>query len=86
MGRREVAGDSVGDLLRHGLYEAGVRQAWLARTTGLTPKHVNQLIMGRARLTVEVAVRIEMAVPSISAEGLLIAQVRREISDYVGTM
>lgn len=78
--------NSVGDLLQHGLYEAGVRQAWLARNTGLTPKHVNQLIKGHARLSVDVAVRIEMAVPSISAEGLLIAQIRQEIADHVGKL
>lgn len=73
----------VGELLRQELSVAGVTQATLARELGLTAKHINQLVQGRARLSVDVAVRIELAVPSISAEGLLIGQLRWEISDYV---
>lgn len=75
--------DPVGEVLQRELDAEGVSQAWLARQTGLTTKHVNQLIKGHARLSVEVAVRIEMAVPAISAEGLLVAQIRQEIADYV---
>jgi HTH-type transcriptional regulator/antitoxin HigA len=71
-----------GEHLQQGLDEAGVSQAWLAYRTGLSTKHINWLVKGRARLSVDVAVRIEMAVPSISAEALLIAQVRQEIADY----
>jgi plasmid maintenance system antidote protein VapI len=75
--------DQLGEVLQHELDAAGVSQAWLARQTGLTTKHINQIIMGRARLSVDVAVRIEMAMPAISAEGLLITQIRQEIADYV---
>lgn len=77
--------DPVGVLIQDGLDAAGVSQSLLARTTGLTAKHVNQLVKGHARLSVDVAVRIELAVPSISAEGLLIAQVRRELAAYNAT-
>lgn len=73
----------VGELLRQELTVAGISQAALARKLGLTTKHINQLVQGHARLSVDVAVRIEMAIPSISAEGLLIGQTRWEIADYV---
>jgi plasmid maintenance system antidote protein VapI len=75
--------DQLGEILQRELDAAGVSQAWLAHLTGLTTKHINQVIRGHARLSVEVAVRIEMAMPAVSAEGLLIAQVRQEIADYV---
>lgn len=74
----------MGASLQCGLDAAGVSQALLAHRTGISTKHVNQLIKGKARLSVDVAVRIEMAVPAISAEGLLIDQLRQEIADYVG--
>jgi addiction module HigA family antidote len=73
----------VGELLQQELDNADVSQSSLARQLGISPKHINQVIKGHARLSVDVAVRIEMAIPSISAEGLLIAQIRWEISDYV---
>lgn len=69
--------------LQDGLDEAGVSQALLSSMTGLSTKHINRLIKGKARLSVDAAVRIEMAVPSISAEALLIAQVREELRQWV---
>jgi plasmid maintenance system antidote protein VapI len=78
--------DSVGEMLQQGLDDAGMSQALLAYGTGLSAKHINWLIKGRARLSVEVAVRIEMMLPDISAEALLIAQVRQELADYVNQL
>ena len=75
--------DPVGKLLQRGLDDADTSQSSLARQLGLSTKHINQVVRGHARLSVDVAVRIEMVIPSISAEGLLIAQIRWEISDYV---
>lgn len=74
---------TLGEKLQQQLDEANVSQITLATKTGLSTKHVNRLVKDRCRLSVEVAVRIEMAVPSISAEGLLIDQLRQEIADYV---
>lgn len=72
----------VGKALQDGLDAAGVSQAFLASRAGISTKHINQLVKGNARLSVDVAVRIEAAVPSISCEALLIAQVRQELADY----
>jgi HTH-type transcriptional regulator/antitoxin HigA len=72
----------VGKALQEGLDAAGVPQALLARRAGISTKHINQLVKGNARLSVDVAVRIEAVVPSISCEELLMAQVRQEIADY----
>jgi HTH-type transcriptional regulator/antitoxin HigA len=71
-----------GEDLQRGLDDAGLSQAYLAERTGLSTKHINLLVKGRARLSVDVAVRIESVVPTISAEALLIAQVRQELADY----
>jgi plasmid maintenance system antidote protein VapI len=70
-------------LLGDALDGAGISQALLSLRTGLSAKHINQIVKGKCRLSVDAAVRIEMAVPSISAEGLLIAQVREELRQWV---
>lgn len=75
---------NVGAALQQALDEAGVSQSLLAQRTGLSAKHINQVIKGVAPLSVDVAARIEIAEPSISAEALLIAQVRNKISEYRG--
>ena len=62
------------------LDSADVNQAELARRTGISTKHINQIIKGSARLSVEVAVQIEEAVPAIHAKGLLLAQLRNELA------
>lgn len=73
----------VGNLIRQGIKDAGRAQASVARATGISQKHLSQLIIGKCRLSAQIAVRLEMEVPTISAEALLIAQVRAEIADYV---
>ena len=47
--------------LRDRLDELGMSQAELARRTGLTPKHVNQVLQGLASLSSDVAQRLEYA-------------------------
>lgn len=71
----------AGELLRQGLEDAGRLQASVCRATGISQKHLSRVILGRVRLSAQVAVRLEQEVPSLSAETLLIAQVRQEIAD-----
>lgn len=71
----------AGDMIRRDLKDAGRFQSTVAWGMGISEKHLSQLILGRDRLSVQIAVRLEMEVPTISAEALLIAQVREEIRD-----
>lgn len=71
-------------MLRQRLSELGISQTGLANKTGLTLKHINRVAQNAAPLSVDVAIRIEAAVPEISAEGLLIQQVRDQIAAYEG--
>jgi HTH-type transcriptional regulator / antitoxin HigA len=71
----------AGEALRRDLEDAGVSQALLAYRTGISTKHINLVLQGKARLSVDVAVQIQAAVPSISAEGLLLLQLRDEIAE-----
>lgn len=50
-----------GETLRERLDELGMSQAELARRTGLTAKHVNQVLKGAATLSADVAQRLEYA-------------------------
>jgi len=71
----------AGKALRRGLEDAGVSQALLAYRTGISTKHINLVLQGKARLSVDVAVQIQAAVPGISAEGLLLLQLREELAE-----
>ena len=53
-------GDTVADLLD----EQGWSQAEFAERVGYTPKHVNQLIRGKAGITEDTAVRLERVLGS----------------------
>lgn len=48
-------------LLATVLATQGVAQADLARRTNLSPKHINHLAQGNARMSVDVALRLEFA-------------------------
>lgn len=48
-----------GETLREALEERGMSQGYLAFATGYTPKHINQIVQGHARITVETALRFE---------------------------
>ncbi|UYM26623.1 helix-turn-helix DNA binding domain protein [Arthrobacter phage Bauer] len=65
--------------LRDALERRDIPQALLAYRTGLTTKHVNRVVQGAAPLSVTVAVRIQRAFPEISAEELMVAQVRAQV-------
>jgi plasmid maintenance system antidote protein VapI len=65
--------------LRKALERNDIPQALLAYRTGLTTKHVNRVVQGAAPLSVPVAVRIQEAFPSISAEELMVAQAREQV-------
>jgi plasmid maintenance system antidote protein VapI len=67
------------DMLRAAIGLEGRSQAWLARETGLTAKHINQICQGKDPISVHVAILLEMALPSLSAEDLLCAQVRDQL-------
>jgi transcriptional regulator with XRE-family HTH domain len=43
--------DQLAGLLRTALDDAGMRQADLARLTGLSPKHINQMVHGKSGAT-----------------------------------
>ena len=47
--------------LEEALAESSMSQADLARHTGLSEKHISQLIKGEAPITVDTAVRLERA-------------------------
>lgn len=69
----------VGDSIRAALEVEDISQAMLAVATGLSPKHVNQIITGKVPLSVDVALRMEAALPSLSAEDLMVAQAREQV-------
>lgn len=48
-----------GETLREALDERGMSQRYLAFATGYTQKHINQIVQGHARITVEAALRFE---------------------------
>lgn len=52
-----------GETLKEALEDMGLPQADLARRTGLSTKHVNQLIQGAASLSPEVAILLERTTP-----------------------
>ena len=47
-----------GDTIQDALEELGMNQRDLAARLGVTPKHVNDLIKGRANITADIAVRL----------------------------
>ena len=62
--------------LRTALRLEGISQTTLAARTGLSTKHVSQVMTGHAPLSVDVAVRIQRAISTITAEDLMVAQAR----------
>jgi len=64
MPRREFEPDWAvhpGELLRETLDDHKLSQVWLARQTGTTPKHVNQVVRGRVPVTAAFAVAVAVA-------------------------
>ncbi|MGZ4659843.1 MAG: helix-turn-helix transcriptional regulator [Arthrobacter sp.] len=66
-------------MLRQALVLAGISQAALARATGLTTKHVSQLATGKVPFSVDVALRMESVLPTLSAEELMVSQARAQV-------
>lgn len=60
----------IGELIHDRLEEVERSQAWLASQVGYSPKHVSNVIRDKARVTVDLAVRIEIAL-DLDAEYLL---------------
>jgi addiction module HigA family antidote len=56
-----------GETLVEVLSERGMSQAELARRTGLSTKHINQIVLGAATLSAETAVKLEL-VTGVSAQ------------------
>ena len=48
-----------GETLREALEERDMSQSYLAWATGYTPKHINQIVQGRAGISAEAALRFE---------------------------
>jgi addiction module HigA family antidote len=75
---RPAVPGSPGELIRERLFRRGRTQAWLAEQTGLSVKHVSQLLTGRVTLTAPVAVAIATAL-RISARRLMMMQVEYDL-------
>jgi plasmid maintenance system antidote protein VapI len=71
---------TVGQALQRILDENEISQALLAYRTGLTTKHVNQVVKDHARLSAYVAVQMEGAFPVINAKHLLLHQLRIDLA------
>lgn len=50
-----------GDILRATLKHLGLKQAELAQMTGLSPKHINQVVKGHVSISVPIAIKLEDA-------------------------
>lgn len=50
---------SPGSVILQVLKKGGLRQTDLARATGYSTKHINQIIQGKAKITPEVALALE---------------------------
>jgi len=69
---------TVGDAIARTLRSLGMTQIMLARITGLTAKHVNQVISGKVGLSPDVAVKFAHATGTPAAVWLGIDGARRE--------
>lgn len=67
-----------GETLGEALDERGMSQAEFARRTGLSAKHVNLIIKGKAGYSAEVAIRMERVL-GISAEFWMNLQANHEL-------
>jgi plasmid maintenance system antidote protein VapI len=72
--------NTVGQALQDILNENEIPQALVASRTGLSAKHINLVVKGRAPLSVEVAVLIEENFPQIKAFPLLMTQLRQDVA------
>ena len=71
---------TIGQALQQILDENHITQADVARETGLSTKHVNWVVKGRAPLSIEVAVLIEEKFPKVKAFPLLMTQLRQDVA------
>lgn len=62
------------------LDENKITQSQVAARTGLSTKHINWVVKGRAPLSIEVAVLIEEHFPKIKAFPLLMTQLRQDVA------
>jgi len=53
-----TAQDQLRDLVRNALLDAGIRQAAVARELSASPKHINQMLTGKAPMGLPWAERI----------------------------
>lgn len=70
----------VGQELQDLLDKNKLTQADIARGTGLSAKHINWVVKGRAPLSIEVALLIEEKFPPVKAFPLLMTQLRQDIA------
>jgi HTH-type transcriptional regulator/antitoxin HigA len=54
-------GMSVGEILAKHLEQTGMSQKELATRTGLTPKHINRIVKGKAAFSAKTALKLERA-------------------------
>ena len=53
---------SPGEVLNFELQMRGIKKNALAKRTGLTPKHISDLLNAKSSLTVETAIKLERAI------------------------
>lgn len=70
---------TVGSILRAALTATGRSQVDLAGRTGLTPKHICNLLGDKARLSVEVAILLEYVIGSGPTRLALVLQLERDL-------
>ncbi len=56
-----------GDIIKEYLDEYGITQKNLAARTGISEKHISNVLSGRARLTEDFALKLEKVMPDVSA-------------------
>lgn len=62
---------TIGGMMLGWLKSNGHSQVWLARQTGLSAKHVNQIVKGHVALSVPVALSLEAATGLVAEAWIL---------------
>lgn len=73
--------DQPGELIRDAIANGptGLSQKTVARRVGVSEKHLSFIVLGKARLTADLALRLESHL-AVSAEDLLVAQALRDLT------
>lgn len=70
-----------GETLREILETSGITQAGLAREMGVSQKHMNFVVQGKSRITVQFAVRLERALGAPTADFWMNLQTQHDLHE-----